>query len=136
MPANFPKYCGFGQNKAFTDNLIYDKLLNDKLSANLGYVYENVVAQMIRASGRELFYHTFPSQDGKRNYEIDFIISEQHKISPIEVKSSGYRAHASLDVFCVRHSSRIKNKYVVYTKDLYKEEDIQYIPVYMVPFIL
>jgi predicted AAA+ superfamily ATPase len=119
-------------DKTFTDNIIYRKLLNDKLSADLGYVYENVVAQTLRASGHELFYYTFPTESGKHNYEVDFLISEGDKISPIEVKSSGYKAHASLDAFCAKFSSRIKNKYLVYTKDLRNDSGVLYLPFYMV----
>lgn len=73
---------------------------------------------MLRASGRELFYHTFLKPDGKNYYEIDFLISEGNQISPIEVKSSGYKSHVSLDKFVEKYSKRIRNKYIVYTKDL------------------
>ncbi|MBQ4437381.1 ATP-binding protein, partial [bacterium] len=82
-------------DKNFTENVIYERMLSDKLSANLGYVYENLVAQMLTAKGDKLFYHTW-AQDEKHNYEIDFILSRGKKICPIEVKSSGYRTHASL----------------------------------------
>ena len=119
----------------FTDNTIYHKLLSDKLSADLGYVYENVIAQMLKASGHELYYYTFPTDSGKHNYEVDFLIADGDKISPIEVKSSGYKAHASLDAFCKKFSARIKNKYLIYTKDMRKEEDVQYLPAYMTMFL-
>lgn len=122
-------------DKKFTDNAIYHKLLSDKLSADLGYVYENTIAQILKASGHELYYYTFPTDSGKHNYEVDFLIADGDKISPIEVKSSGYKAHASLDAFCKKFSARIKNKYLIYTKDMRKEEDIQYIPVYMTMFL-
>lgn len=122
-------------DKKFTDNAIYHKLLSDKLSADLGYVYENTIAQILKASGHELYYYTFPTDSGKHNYEVDFLIADGDKISPIEVKSSGYKAHASLDAFCKKFSARIKNKYLIYTKDIRKEEDIQYIPVYMTMFL-
>ncbi|MCI7178226.1 MAG: AAA family ATPase [Candidatus Cryptobacteroides sp.] len=79
-----------------TENVIYDKLLNDKLSTNLGYVYENVIAQMLRATGKNLFYHTIPYAEGKKYYEIDFVIPDKHKISPIEVKSSGGSVSSSV----------------------------------------
>lgn len=46
-------------DKSFTENIIYSKLLSDKLAANLGYVYENLAAQMLTASGNRLFYHTW-----------------------------------------------------------------------------
>ena len=117
-------------DKDFAENIIYQKLLNDKLDANLGYVYENLVAQMLRCSGNELYYHTFPSDNGNYNYEIDFLISRGNKIVPIEVKSSGYKSHKSLDVFCSKYSSRIGDRILLYTKDYKKEENIQYIPVY------
>ena len=123
------------KDKEFTDNIIYEKLLNDKLRANLGYVYENVIAQMLRATGRQLFYHTIPTPDGRSYYEIDFLIADEHKVSPIEVKSSGYKSHASLDVFCDKFSDRVQNKYVIYTKDLKREQGIDYIPVYMTMFL-
>ena len=118
-----------------TENVIYEKLLNDKLSANLGYVYENMIAQMLVSSGKDLFYHTIPYADGKKYYETDFIITEKHKISPIEVKSSGYKSHKSLDEFCSKFSDRIMNKYVIYTKDYKRENGIEYIPVYMTMFL-
>ena len=90
-------------DKDVTENVIYQKLLSDKLSADLGYVYENVVAQMLKASGNELFYHAWPTPSGKHNYEIDFLLSRNSKLCPIEVKSSGYRAHVSLDEFCRKY---------------------------------
>ena len=119
----------------FTDNTIYHKLLADKLSTDLGYVYENVVAQMLKASGHELYYYTFPTGSGKHNYEVDFLIADGDKISPVEVKSSGYKAHTSLDTFCGKFSSRIRNKYLIYTKDMRKDGDVLYLPVYMTMFL-
>ena len=118
-----------------TENVIYDKLLNDKLSTNLGYVYENVIAQMLRATGKTLFYHTIPYAEGKKYYEIDFVIPDKHKISPIEVKSSGYKAHKSLDEFCSKFSDRIMNRYLIYTKDYKRENGVEYVPVYMTMFL-
>ena len=122
-------------DRKFTDNTIYHKLLSDKLSTDLGYVYENVVAQMLKAAGHELYYYTFPTESGKHNYEVDFLIADGDKVSPIEVKSSGYKAHTSLDAFCMKFSSRIRNKYLVYTKDLRKDGDVLYLPVYMTMFL-
>lgn len=118
-------------DKAATDNIIYQKLLSDKLSADLGYVYENIVAQMLVAAGNRLFYHTWPTENGKHNYEIDFLLSRGNKICPIEVKSSGYKTHASLDAFQKKFSNRIGNRYLVYPKDLRKEQDLLYVPVFM-----
>jgi predicted AAA+ superfamily ATPase len=118
-----------------TENVIYEKLLNDKLSTNLGYVYENVIAQMLKTSGKNLFYHTIPYAEGKKYYEIDFLVTDKHKISPVEVKSSGYKTHKSLDVFCEKFSERVKSKYVIYTKDYKRENGVEYVPVYMTMFL-
>ena len=118
-----------------TENVIYQKLLTDKLSADLGYVYENLVAQMLTAAGNRLFYHTWPTESGKHNYEIDFILSRGSKICPIEVKSSGYKTHASLDAFKAKFSSRIGQNYLVYSKDLRKDGDIVLVPAFMGMFL-
>ena len=122
-------------DKKFTDNALYQKLLNDKMSVDLGYVYENVVAQMLVAEGNELFYHTFQSETSHHNHEIDFLLSRDGKICPIEVKSSNYKRHASFDEFCKKFSSRILHKYLIYTKDLKKEQDVMYLPTYMTQFL-
>lgn len=121
-------------DKDFTENIIYNKLLSDKLSANMGYVYENLVAQMLRASGDRLFYYTFP-KDKTHFYEIDFLLSRGNKLCPIEVKSSGYKTHASLDAFCRKFSDQIGQRYLIYTKDLQKDEQTLLLPVYMTPLV-
>lgn len=123
------------KDRDFTENVIYEKLLNDKLSANLGYLYENVVAQMLAANGNQLFYYTFLNETSKHNYEIDFILARKNKICPLEVKSSGYKAHTSLDIFREKYSDRILQRYLIYTKDYRKEQDIICLPVYMVMFL-
>lgn len=123
------------KDKKYTDNIIYNKLLSDKLEANLGYVYENAVAQMLTAKGNNLFYYTMKSETSNHLYEIDFLLSNGTKINPIEVKSGNYREHKSLDTFCEKFSSRIREKYVVHTKDYKWENGINYLPVYMIPFI-
>lgn len=122
-------------DKKFTENIIYEKLLSDKLSADLGYVYENLVAQMLKANGHELYYYTWPSDTSNHLYEVDFLLSNGTKIVPIEVKSSGYKTHKSLDLFCEKFSSRVSKRYLIYTKDLRKEESITYLPVYMTQFL-
>ena len=123
------------RDKDITENVIYQKLLNDKLSADLGYVYENVVAQMLKASGNELFYHTWPTESGKHNYEIDFLLSRGSKVCPIEVKSSGYKTHASLDAFMKKYPERTAQGYSLYTKDMRKDSRILLTPVFMTMFL-
>lgn len=121
-------------DKDFTENIIYDKLLSDKLPVNLGYVYENLIAQMLVASGNRLFYHTW-KKDEKHYYEIDFLISRGAKLCPIEVKSSGYKTHTSLDAFCNKYSDRVGNRYLIYTKDLSKDNETLLVPAYMTPLL-
>lgn len=122
-------------DKNYTDNVIYRKLLSDKLPADLGYVYENVVAQQLKCAGHALYYYTFKEKSKEssepRTYEIDFLISRKDKVCPIEVKSSGYKSHKSLYEFYRKFSSRISERYLLYTKDIRKERDLVCLPVYM-----
>ena len=141
------------KDKSFTSNEIYTRLLNDKLQANLGYLYENIVAQTLSAHGHELYYHTFISSNARLsmddtnveidkrnnidniNYEVDFLISEKSKIVPIEVKSSGYKTHASLDAFMRKFSSRIARGILLYTKDYQRNGMLEYVPIVMTEFL-
>ncbi len=123
------------KDKSYTENVVYNRLLSDKLEANLGYVYENLVAQMLKASGRELYYYTFKTGSGKHNYEIDFLLSNGKKIVPVEVKSSGYKSHKSIDEFCKKYSSRIGDRVLLYTKDYQKDGETICLPIYYTPYL-
>lgn len=122
-------------DKPFTKNEIYKKLLSNKSEVNLGMLYENAVATSLRALGYDLYFNTCYDEDMKKTYELDFLISSGNKIYPIEVKSSGYKAHKSLDVFIDKYRSRIGKSFVIYTKDYLKERDIVYLPVYFTQFL-
>ena len=122
-------------DKEVTDNVIYQKLMSGKLPADLGYVFENVVAQMLTASGNKLFYHTWPTESGKHNYEVDFLLSHGTKIWPLEVKSSGYKTHASLDAFCEKFANRVSERFLVYTKDYRRDGSTTLLPVVMTMFL-
>ncbi|MBO4600483.1 MAG: ATP-binding protein [Bacteroidales bacterium] len=121
-------------DKDYTENDIYQKLLYDKLNTNLGYIYENMIAQMLAASGNKLFYYSWP-KDATHSYEIDFLLSKGHKLYPIEVKSSGYSTHKSLDAFCEKFSSRVGERYLIYTKDFRKDGETTLLPVFMTMFL-
>lgn len=123
------------KDKSFTENDIYARLLSDKLQANLGYVYENVIAQTLATNGHNLYYHTFLNEKSRHNYEIDFLIAEKNKICPIEVKSSGYKTHPSIDAFTEKFSSRIIRKIMIYTKDYMRDGDLEYLPIHMAQFL-
>lgn len=123
------------KDKAFTDNTIYRKLWSDKFPANLGYLYENAVAQALTAAGHRLYYHAFHQPSTSHRYEIDFLIARKSKICPLEIKSSGYKRHASLDAFGQKYARHIAEKYLIYTKDLQREGEVLCLPVYMTPFL-
>lgn len=123
-------------DNAAGSNLLYQKLLSDKLSADLGMVYENIVAQCLRANGHSLYYYTFKADpEGKNNYEVDFLITEETKLLPIEVKSSGYLSHKSLDKFWETYHSRISRPIILYPKDLKVDGETLCLPVYMVTLL-
>lgn len=122
-------------DKDFTENTIYEKLLSDKSNVNLGYLYENVIAQTLAANGNQLYYHTFLNPSSGHNYEVDFLLSRGNKICPIEVKSSSHKAHASLDAFCKKYSNRVGDRYLIYTKDCQKDEATQLLPAYFAQFL-
>lgn len=122
-------------DRPVAENEIYAKLLSDKLPANLGYLYENLVAQMLTSSGRELYYHTWEKEGSTHYYEIDFLISREAKISGIEVKSSGTGKHESISEFRKRYAKNIDDCYIISQKDMDKKENINYLPVYLTPFL-
>ena len=90
---------------------------------------------MLRSSGRELFFHTMPRNGGKKYYSTDFILSGLDGISPVEMRMSGYRAHASLDASCRKFRGRIRNRCIISARDLREEDGIIFIPVYMTMFL-
>ena len=120
---------------------IYKKLLLDKLEVNMGMVIENVVAQMLTASGHKLYFYTNSSRtDASSRMEIDFLIakskiSNRHNISPIEVKSSKNYTLSSLRKFMEKYHEQLHIPYVLHTSDLKEENGILYLPLYMTPFL-
>lgn len=122
-------------DRPVTENDVYAKLLSDKLPANLGYLYENLVAQMIAASGRELYYHTWDKKDSTHYYEVDFLISEGSKIDAFEIKSSGTGKHESINMFYKKFSKNVNNIYLLSQKDVGKEDNLLLRPFYLVPVL-
>ena len=115
---------------------IYKKLLSNKLNINLGYLYENVVSQMIVSSKRELYYFTFPKEGSRLFYEIDFLLAHQGKILPLEVKSSQTKKHDSIDNFGIKYSKYVGQKYLISGKDYFKEKNLINLPYYLLPLLL
>lgn len=119
-----------------TDESIYSKLLGDKLSADLGYLYENAVAQMITATGRSAYYHTWEKENSTHYYEVDFLLQDKDKLLPLEVKSSATKKHESIDVFCKKYSQYVSQAILLSQKDVGKDNNLNLKPIYMLPFIM
>lgn len=118
-----------------TENEIYAKLLSDKLPANLGYLYENLVAQILTANNRKLYYHTWEKEGSTHYFEVDFLVSDGAKISALEVKSSGLGKYESIQAFSKKYVKHIKHCYVFSQKDYHQEKNIQFMPMCFAPFI-
>ena len=114
------------------DNEIYKAILFDKLQLNEGMFLENIVAQLLVSSGKKLFFYSNSSRENSDDrMEIDFLIAQGRKIAPLEIKSSRYQQHVSLDKFTTKFKMRISNRYIVYTKDLMEKDGVCFVPVYM-----
>ena len=120
----------------YADNKLYTSILTDRLSINEGMLMENVVAQMLRCQGYKLFFYSRSDSKNRENHmEIDFLISNHKKIQPVEVKSSAYRKHSSLDKFIGKFHDRLGEKYILYQKDIMVRDNIVHLPIYMTLFI-
>lgn len=126
----------FHSDKVF-DNQLYQAIMNDKLHVNEGMIMENIVAQQLRTSKNELYFYYGSDKDNpSKNYELDFLILDKNlKICPVDVKSSNYKSHHSLDMFIKKYKKRIGTPYILYTKDLMVKDGIVHLPLYMSMFL-
>ena len=123
-------------DKAFTDNELYKAILFDKIDINEGMIMENAVAQMLRGNGHKLYFYSRSDSTNRENHmEIDFLIAENKKISPVEVKSGNYRSHSSLNKFRRKFSRNIGTSYILYPKDVTEKDGILHLPLYMAMFL-
>lgn len=119
-------------DKSFTDNELYKAILFDKLNINEGMLMENIVAQMLRLTRDRLYFYSRSDTSKRENHmEIDFLITKENKICPVEVKSGDYRSHSSLDKFRKHFSSITGTSYILYTKDILIKDGIVHLPLYM-----
>ncbi|MBN2918782.1 ATP-binding protein [Holdemanella biformis] len=123
-------------DRAVTENDVYAKLLSDNLPANLGYLYENLMAQMIASTGRELYYYTWEKKDSTHYYEVDFLVSDKSKVNAFEIKSSGLGKHESINEFCRKYSKNVNKAYLISQKDVGKDGSLLLKPFYLVPFVV
>lgn len=120
---------------------IHRRLLMGALEINMGMLVENVVAQMLRAAGHELFFFSkSDAADRSERMEIDFLVAKpsltrRKNISPVEVKSSKRYDHASLDKFLKKYKQYLHTPYVFHPKDIVVKNGVTYLPLYMVPCI-
>lgn len=119
-----------------TNKDIYNKLLADKLPANLGYLYENAVAQAIKAMGKDLYYHTWQKDNSTHSYEVDFLIQDRAKLIAVEVKSSAAKNHESIDAFSQKYSRHISRRILFSQQDVDNDKDLELKPVYMTSVFL
>lgn len=130
----------FNEKAIVSDNL-YNKLLTDKLEFNGGMVVENIVAQMLRAAGHNLFFFSlYNKENAQGRMEIDFLIAKntitsKHNISPIEVKSSTRYTLSSLKKCINKYGNYLSTPYVLHAADLKIEDGIVYLPLYMTPLL-
>ena len=126
----------FDEN-TITNEKLYQKLLLDKLEINKGMLVENIVAQMLCASGHKLyFYSSYSKTDAEERMEIDFlvrkpVITNRHNICPIEVKSTTKYTIASLEKFCRKYNEQLSTAFVLHSADLKEKDGIVYLPLYM-----
>ena len=109
-------------------------IMNDKCGVNLGSVYENVVAQELKAHGFKLYYY-----DNKKNGEVDFLIDSVDLLSalPIEVKSGkDYYIHTALNNILKVDEYKITNG-IVFSNEakVYNNGNVIYMPIYYVMFL-
>ena len=123
-------------NRAIISENIYNKLLSDKLEANLGYLYENAVAQIIKSNDFDLYYHTWHEEDKSHSYEIDFLVSSGNKIIPIEVKSSNINNHKSIIEFSKKYSSSVSRRILFSQHDISNDGMLELKPLYLAPVII
>ena len=122
----------------YSDNELYRAILLDKLNINEGMLIENITAQMLRFNSHRLYFYSRVDSNNRKNMmEIDFLITRKGKINPIEVKSSAYNTHSSLDKFKKKFSSanKLGTAYILYTKDVLIKDEIIHLPIYMAMFL-
>jgi hypothetical protein len=111
---------------------VYSAFTKGRLSINEGMLFENVAAQLLRSSGKELHYVELKKKkDDKNVYEIDFVLPKGKKITPVEIKSSTSSKHDSLDFFMKKYAKRIDGAVIIHSKNMRSEGRILYLPIYM-----
>ena len=123
--------------RGIVTNEIYQKLMFDKLEIDEGMLVENIVAQMLKASGNQLFFYSnYDKEEAENRMQVDFLIQKEavtsrHNISPIEVKSSTGYTLTSIQKCIKKFGQYLSTPYVLHTKDVEKKDGLVYLPLYM-----
>ena len=127
--------------KGHVPNEIYQKIIHDKLEINEGMLVENIVAQMLTASGHKLYFYSNSSRENAEDrMEIDFLtakskLTSRHNITPIEVKSSQRYTLSSINKCINKFGNYLSTPIVLHSADLKQEKGIDYLPLYMTPLL-
>lgn len=123
--------------RGIVTNEIYQKLMFDKLEIDEGMLVENIVAQMLKASGHELFFYSnYDKEEAENRMQVDFLIQKEvvtsrHNISPIEVKSSTGYTLTSIQKCIKKYRQYLTTPYVLHSKDVEIKDGLVYLPLYM-----
>ena len=123
--------------RGIVTNEIYQKLMFDKLEIDEGMLVENIVAQMLKASGNQLFFYSnYDKEVAENRMQVDFLIQKEvvtsrHNISPIEVKSSTGYTLTSIQKCIKKFGQYLSTPYVLHTKDVELKDGLVYLPLYM-----
>lgn len=127
--------------KGHVPNEVYQKIIHDKLEINEGMLVENIVAQMLTASGHKLYFYSNSNRDNaEERMEIDFLtakskLTSRHNITPIEVKSSQRYTLTSLNKCINKFGNYLDTPIVLHSADLKQEKGIDFLPLYMTPLL-
>ena len=127
--------------RGIVTNEIYQKLMFDKLEIDEGMLVENIVAQMLRATGHKLFFYSnYDKETAENRMQVDFLIQKgqvtsRHNISPIEVKSGSNYTLTSINKCIVKFGQYLSTPYVLHSKDVEVKDRLLYIPLYMTPLL-
>ncbi len=107
------------------------RILRQEQDINFGSVYENVAAQELKAHGFDLYYF-----NSKKQGELDFLIEQNGKVLPIEIKSGkDYTKHAALNNVLNNEDYAIPKAYVFHNGNVSQKDKVVYFPIYMLMFI-
>lgn len=127
--------------RGIVTNEIYQKLMFDKLEIDEGMLVENIVAQMLKTSGNNLFFYSnYDKEAAENRMQVDFLIQKEvvtsrHNISPIEVKSSAGYTLTSIQKCIKKFRQYLSTPYVLHTKDVELRDGLVYLPLYMTPLL-